>query len=99
MNPLIECRSVAVEYPTADGGLKLYGDGLSLIIEEGAFVSVVGGSGWGKSTLVNLMLGLENRTRWNIYIGGENVTQHSFVSSCSRIKTTAVSHRPTALPR
>ena len=98
MNPLIECRSVAVEYPTADGVLKLYGDGLSLIIEEGAFVSVVGGSGWGKSTLVNLILGLEKPTRGNIYIRGENVTQRSFVSRCSRIKTAAVFQRPTAVP-
>ena len=82
MNPLIECRSVAVEYPTMDGALKLYGDGLSLIIDEGAFVSVVGGSGWGKSTLVNLILGLEKPTRGSIHIRGENVTGYSLVSRC-----------------
>ncbi|HEX9196760.1 MAG TPA: ATP-binding cassette domain-containing protein [Candidatus Limnocylindrales bacterium] len=98
MNPLIECRSVAVEYPTMDGALKLYGDGLSLIIDEGAFVSVVGGSGWGKSTLVNLILGLEKPTRGSIHIRGENVTGCSFVSRCSRIKTAAVFQRPTAVP-
>src|SRR5436189_6391632 len=97
MNPLIECRSVAVEYPTADGVLKLYGDGLSLIIEEGAFVSVVGGSGWGKSTLVNLILGLEKTTRGNIYIRGENVTQRSFDCRCWRIINTAVILRPSAM--
>src|SRR3989454_3743290 len=98
MNPLIECRSVSVEYPTMDGALKLYGDGLSLIIDEGAFVSVVGGSGWGKSTLVNLILGLEKPTRGSIHIRGENVTGCSFVSRCSRIKTAAVFQRPTAVP-
>src|SRR5437867_9224226 len=98
MNRLIECRSVAVEDPTADRVLKLYGDGLSLIIEEGAIVSVVGGSGWGKSTLVNLILGLEKPTRGNIYIRGENVTGCSFVSWCSRIKTAAVFQRTTAVP-
>ncbi len=98
MKPLIECRSVALEYPTADGVLKLYGDGISLIIEQGAFVSVVGSSGWGKSTLVNLVLGLEKPTRGSIHIRGENVTGCSFVSRCSRIKTAVVFQRPTAVP-
>jgi ABC-type multidrug transport system ATPase subunit len=98
MSHLLECRSVSLEYPTPEGSLKLYGDGVSFAIEEGAFVSVVGGSGWGKSTLVNLVLGLEKPVRGSIHIRGENVTSQSFVNRCSRVKTAAVFQRPTSVP-
>lgn len=78
--------------------MRLYGEGVSFVVEEGAFVSVVGGSGWGKSTLVNLVLGLERPVRGSIHIRGENVTSQSFVNRCARVKTAAVFQRPTAVP-
>ncbi|GEM_PF-1387248 len=98
MNHLLELKSVGLEYPAAEGFLKLYGDGISFTIEEGAFVVVVGGSGWGKSTLVNLVLGLEKPVRGSIHMRGEDVTNQSFVNRCSRVKTAAVFQRPTAVP-
>jgi putative ABC transport system ATP-binding protein len=94
----LECKSVSSEYPTPEGSLKLYGEGVSFAIEEGAFVSVVGSSGWGKSTLVNLVLGLERPVRGRIDIRGTDVTNQSFVNRCSRVKTAAVFQRPTAVP-
>ncbi|MBO0888049.1 ATP-binding cassette domain-containing protein [Candidatus Bathyarchaeota archaeon] len=99
MSHLLECRSLSLEYATPEGALRLYGDeGVSLAIEDGSFVSVVGGSGWGKSTLVNLVLGLEKPTRGRIHIRGEDVTTSSFVNRCARIRTAAVFQRPTAVP-
>jgi putative ABC transport system ATP-binding protein len=98
LSHLLECKSISLEYPTPEGSLKLYGEGVSFPIEEGAFVSVVGGSGWGKSTLVNLVLGLERPARGSIYMHGENVTSQSFVSRGSRVKTAVVFQRPTAVP-
>jgi ABC-type lipoprotein export system ATPase subunit len=98
MNHLLELKSVTLDYPTSDGVLKLYGDGVSLTLEEGAFVSIVGGSGWGKSTLVNLILGLERPSRGSIHIRGENVTACSFVNRCERVRIAAVFQRPTAVP-
>ncbi len=99
MSHLLECRSVSHEYRTPEGVLKLYGEGITFAIDQGAFVSVVGGSGWGKSTLVNLLLGMEKPTRGSIHIRGENVNGHSFVKRCSRIRTVAVFQRPTAVPQ
>jgi putative ABC transport system ATP-binding protein len=98
MSHLLECKSVVLEYPTPAGVLKLYGDGVSLSIEEGAFVAVIGGSGWGKSTLVNLVLGLERPARGSIHMRGENVTSYSFINRGSRVRTAAVFQRPTAVP-
>lgn len=98
MSHLLEFKSVGLEYPTPEGVLKLYGDGISFVIDEGSFVSIIGGSGWGKSTLVNLVLGFEKPTTGSIHIRGQNVNQCSFVNRSARVKTAAVFQRPTAVP-
>src|SRR5213080_2720609 len=59
MISVIETRSVIVEYPSIRGVLRLYDQGVSLKVDQGDFLAVLGGSGWGKSTLVNVVLGLE----------------------------------------
>lgn len=94
----MDCRSVTVEYPTQDGVLKLYGDGISLSIDKGDFVSIIGASGWGKSTLVNIILGLEKPSRGTIHILGQDQTSQSFVSRCSKLRMAVVFQRPTAIP-
>jgi ABC-type multidrug transport system ATPase subunit len=99
MSHLVECRSLIQQYPTAEGFLKLYGEGVSFAIDEGSFVSIVGGSGWGKSTLVNLVLGLETPSRGSIFMHGENVTRSSFVNRCGIVKAAVVFQRPTAVPQ
>ena len=99
MTHILECRGVGLDYPTNDGILRLYGEGVSFAIEEGSFVSIVGGSGWGKSTLVNLLLGFEKPTRGSIFANGENVTSRSFVSRCAKIPTAVVFQRPTSIPQ
>jgi ABC-type multidrug transport system ATPase subunit len=99
MKTLLECRSITVAYPIVDGVLRLYGEGVSFTLEEGGFLSVVGGSGWGKSTLVNIVLGLEKPTRGIVQLDGENMTEQSFVKRSARVKTAAVFQRPTALPQ
>jgi len=95
----METKSVTVEYPINEGVLKLYDEGVSLRMEEGDFLAVLGGSGWGKSTLVNIVLGLERPTRGSILFHGENVTEYSFFKRCSLLRTAAVFQRPTALPQ
>lgn len=99
MKPLLECRNITVAYPIADGVLRLYGEGVSFALDEGGFLSVIGGSGWGKSTLVNIVLGLEKPTRGLVQLDGENMTEQSFVKRSARVRTAAVFQRPTALPQ
>ena len=45
---------------------------ISFEIKEGEFVSIVGKSGAGKTTLVRLMLGLEAPTSGEVYFKGED---------------------------
>ena len=99
MTHLLECRSVGLDYPTDEGILRLYGEGISFSVQEGSFVSVVGGSGWGKSTLVNLLLGFERPTRGRIFANGEDITSLTFVKRYAKITTSVVFQRPTALPQ
>lgn len=99
MKYLIETVSVKMDYPHSDGVLKLYDEGVSLKVDQGDFVAVLGGSGWGKSTLVNVVLGLEKPTTGGVYFNGEDVTRSSFVKRCSLVKTTVVFQRPTAVPQ
>src|SRR5438445_476136 len=90
MPSVIETRSVVVEYPSIRGVLRLYGQGVSLKLDQGDFLAVLGGSGWGKSTLVNVVLGLEKPIHGSISFRDHDVTRESFVKRCSWVKTAAV---------
>ena len=46
----------------------------SLSIYEGEFITLLGASGCGKTTVLRIISGLEDTTSGEIYIGGENVT-------------------------
>jgi cell division transport system ATP-binding protein len=58
---------------------KIYGDGTAVLqdvsfeIKEGEFVSIVGKSGAGKTTLVRLILGLELPTSGEVFFNGVNI--------------------------
>lgn len=99
MTYLVETVSVKMDYSHSDGLLRLYDEGISIKIERGDFVALLGGSGWGKSTLVNIVLGLEKPSDGSIYFKGEDVTTSSFVRRCSLVRTAAVFQRPTAIPQ
>lgn len=47
---------------------------ISLTIDKGETIAIIGGSGSGKSTLLRLMIGLDRPSSGEIYIGGENIT-------------------------
>ena len=52
-------------------------DGVNLTLEEGEFVTVIGGNGAGKSTTLNAVAGVWPVDSGKIYIGGEDVTKLS----------------------
>ena len=68
----IEARNLSKIYRMGSGYVKAVDD-ITLQIEQGEFVSVVGPSGSGKSTLLRLLATLEEPTNGSIHIHGENV--------------------------
>jgi ABC-type nitrate/sulfonate/bicarbonate transport system ATPase subunit len=49
-------------------------DGIDLDIARNEFVSLIGRSGCGKTTLLNIIAGLESKTKGSVRIGGSEVT-------------------------
>lgn len=51
---------------------------LSISIERGSFVNIIGGSGCGKTTLLNLLAGFERPDSGSVYIDGKPVEKPNF---------------------
>jgi NitT/TauT family transport system ATP-binding protein len=71
----IEIRDVAIEYktPKSDEAFTAI-HGITLSIEKGSFVTIVGSSGCGKSTLLLAIAGLIPRARGSIRVDGRDVS-------------------------
>jgi NitT/TauT family transport system ATP-binding protein len=68
----IEVKNVSKVFPTNNGDVEALKD-LSFTIEEGVFLVIVGASGCGKTTLLNLIAGFTRPTSGKILLRGEEV--------------------------
>jgi len=71
-NPLIVMHDVRKTFPTAAGPFAAL-DGISLEIDRGEFIAVVGQSGSGKSTLLALLAGIDRPTSGEVFVAGTPV--------------------------
>jgi len=69
----IEYDDVSKRYETEEGVVRAL-DGIDFSIPRGGFVSVVGPSGGGKTTLLRLLAGLESPTTGMVRVDGHPVT-------------------------
>jgi len=73
----IEFRNVSFTYPSSnDGALK----NISFKVKKGEIIAVVGKSGGGKTTLMNLLPRFYVPTEGEIYIDGTNISNVTFMS-------------------
>jgi putative ABC transport system ATP-binding protein len=75
-SPLIEVVDLEKDYPTGAGVFKAL-RGVSLGIAEGEFVAIMGASGSGKSTFMNLLGCLDRPTRGVYRLSGQEVSSLS----------------------
>lgn len=70
MSHIIELQRVSKKYPPDVSALKK----VSMTVGPGEFVSVVGQSGTGKTTMLRLLIGEERPTSGKVVIGGWDIT-------------------------
>jgi putative ABC transport system ATP-binding protein len=70
--PLIDLRQVVKRYQGLAGGVVAL-KGIDLRVNEGEFLVVTGKSGAGKTTLVNMITGLDRSTAGEIWVSGTPV--------------------------
>jgi len=70
--PFIEMKDLLKEYKTGDVIYRAV-DKINLEIEEGELVILLGDSGAGKSTVLNMLGGLDTITDGGLFVAGENL--------------------------
>lgn len=65
---------VSIEFPTPTGSFKAL-DSVSINIAKGEFVSLIGHSGCGKSTVLNIVAGLYQATIGGVVLDGKEVNE------------------------
>ena len=73
---LIEIKNVTKKYHKGDETITPL-DAVSLNIEQGEFISLMGASGTGKSTLLNLIASIDKPDSGSIVIDGTDITRLS----------------------
>jgi phospholipid/cholesterol/gamma-HCH transport system ATP-binding protein len=68
--PLIEARGLYKKF-----GSKIVHDGIDLKIYKGEILTLMGGSGSGKSVLLRCLIGLEKPDRGEIFFQGQDITK------------------------
>ena len=71
-NHLIEVKNVYKIYNPGENEVRAL-DGISVTIDHGEFVAIVGHSGSGKSTFMNMLGCLDTPTSGDYYLDGVNV--------------------------
>jgi nitrate/nitrite transport system ATP-binding protein len=74
MKALLELTQVGIEFPTARGPFRALAN-VNLKIREGEYVSLIGHSGCGKSTVLNIVAGLLQATTGGVVLAGREVRE------------------------
>lgn len=76
MNSFVEFRNVKKSYDMGEVVIKAVDD-VSFSINKGEFVIVLGASGAGKSTILNLLGGMDNLTEGGIFVDGNEISKYN----------------------
>lgn len=74
MNPLLELSDVGIEFSTPKGPFCAL-QNVNLKIKKGEFISLIGHSGCGKSTVLNIVAGLYQATQGGVVLSGKEVNE------------------------
>ncbi len=74
MNTVLDISQVSMEFPTPKGPFLALNN-VDLKIKKGEFVSLIGHSGCGKSTVLNIVAGLYQATKGGVILKGREVNE------------------------
>jgi putative ABC transport system ATP-binding protein len=74
MPVILEAHDLVKRYPLRAGSTDVL-RGVSLSVEQGEFVAIMGASGSGKSTMLHLLGGLDRPTSGEVVIDGVNISR------------------------
>ena len=70
----LEISQVGIEFPTDDEPFRAL-DNINLGIDKGEVISLIGHSGCGKSTVLNIVAGLYTATEGGVILDGREVNE------------------------
>ncbi|MEA1888362.1 MAG: ABC transporter ATP-binding protein [Pseudomonadota bacterium] len=73
-NEYLNIDYVTMDFPTPDGPYRALNK-VDLVIEQGEFISLIGHSGCGKSTVLNIVAGLLQATEGGVVLEGKEVNE------------------------
>lgn len=74
MSAYLNIDHVSITFPTDNGSLNVL-NSVNLKVEKGEFISLIGHSGCGKSTVLNIVAGLLNATEGGVLLEEKDVTE------------------------
>lgn len=76
MSKFVELRDVRKIYQMGEVEIRAV-DGIDFCIDQGEFVVVVGPSGAGKTTVLNILGGMDTASSGEVWVDGNNVAEYS----------------------
>ena len=76
-NPLIKLENVTKRYPLSEGEYYQALNGVTLTINQGEFVAIMGPSGSGKSTMMHILGALDTPTTGKYYLKGKDIGSYT----------------------
>jgi nitrate/nitrite transport system ATP-binding protein len=74
MEKYLHIDHISITFPTDNGPLNVLKD-VNLVVNKGQFISLIGHSGCGKSTVLNIVAGLLNATRGGVILEDKEVCE------------------------
>ena len=74
--PYIEFRNVSKEYASGDSTIQAL-DAVNFSVEEGSLAIILGQSGAGKTTALNILGGMDTATAGSVFVNGRDIARLS----------------------
>ena len=89
-DPLIRIEGIAKRFTARDGGVSTVFENVHLAVEQGEFVCLIGHSGCGKTTILNVLAGLDTATGGHVFMDGPLPTRQRHCVNSESLAFTGV---------